>query len=145
MPRVSIVIADRHPVVLYGLKSILSAENGFTVVASCDDGANSIQAVRDLSPDIALVDMSMQDPNGLEILAAVMSEDLCTRVVFLTAAVGDRELVAAAAAGAYGVITKKATPEMLVEFLRQVASRRVLPLALLDADDLPLSFSPTED
>ncbi len=133
MPRVSIVIADRHPVVLYGLKSILSAENGFTVVASCDDGANSIQAVRDLSPDIALVDMSMQDPNGLEILADVISEDLC-RVVFLTAAVGDRELVAAAAAGAYGVITKKATPEMLVEFLRQVASRRVLPLALLDAE-----------
>ncbi len=132
MPRVRTVIADRYPVVLCGLKSILHAENDFIVVASCCDGAKAMEAIRDLSPDIALLDM--QDAIGLEILAAVRSERLCTRVVFLTAAVGDRELVTVAAWGAYGVVTKDAEPEMLVDFLRQVASGRLLPLGLLDAE-----------
>jgi two-component system nitrate/nitrite response regulator NarL len=134
MPCVSIVIADRHPVVLWGLKNILGDENGFIVVATCCDGAKSMQAIRDLSPDIALLDMSMSDSIRLEILAAVTSERLCTRVVFLAAAVGDRELVTAAAWGAYGVVTKEATPEMLVDFLRQVASGELLPLSLLHAE-----------
>ncbi len=43
MPCVSIVIADRHPVVLWGLKNILRDENGFIVVATCCDGAKSMQ------------------------------------------------------------------------------------------------------
>jgi len=134
MPCVNIVIADRYPVVLCGLKSILRAENGFSVVASCCDGAKAMQAIRDFAPDIALLDIFMPDPTGLEILAVTTSERLCTRVVFLTASVGDLELVAAAACGAYGVVTKDATPEMLLDFLRQVAGGQVLPLALLGAE-----------
>jgi len=121
-------------VVLCGLKSILHAENDFVVVASCCDGAKAMHAIRDLSPHIALLGMSMRDPICLEILAAVTSEHLRTRIVFLTAAMGDRELVTAAAWGAYGVVTKEARPEMLVEFLRQVVSGRLLPLGLLDAE-----------
>jgi two-component system nitrate/nitrite response regulator NarL len=61
MPRVRIIIANRHPVVLCGLKSILCAE-GFNVVASYRDGRECLQAMRDLSPDIALLGMSMPGP-----------------------------------------------------------------------------------
>jgi two-component system, NarL family, nitrate/nitrite response regulator NarL len=125
-----VVIADRHPVVVHGLMSLLGAENDFKVVASCNDGRKCLQAIRDLSPDIALLDIFMPGLTGLDILAAATSEHLPTRIVFLTASAEDRDLIIAAARGAYGVVLKEAAPDVLVHCLRQVAAgRRLLPLA----------------
>ena len=125
----SVVIADNHPVVLQGLTSVLGAESGFKVVASCSDGTNCIQAIRSLVPDIALIDISMPGLTGLEILAIANSESLSTRLVFFTASVEDRELVISAEAGAYGVILKDVAPEILVQSLREIADgQRLLPL-----------------
>jgi two-component system, NarL family, nitrate/nitrite response regulator NarL len=127
---VTVVIADRHPVVVYGLTGLLGAEIDFKVVASCNDGKKCLQAIRDLSPDIGLLDILMPGLSGLDILADVTSEHLSTRIVFLTASAEDRELIIAAARGAYGVILKEAAPEVLVQCLREVAGgRRLLPLA----------------
>jgi two-component system, NarL family, nitrate/nitrite response regulator NarL len=125
----SVVIADRHPVVLQGLTNVLGAESSFKIVASCRDGTSCIEAIRRLVPDIAILDISMPGLTGLEILAIAKSENLPTRLVFFTASIEDRELVMSAAAGAYGVITKDVTPEILVQSLRQVADgQRLLPL-----------------
>jgi DNA-binding NarL/FixJ family response regulator len=121
------VIADRHPVVLQGLTRLLGAQSGFNVVACCSDGANCLEAIRSLGPDIALLDISMAGLTGLEILAIANSESLCTRMVFFTASVADHELVISAAAGAYGVILKDVAPEILVQSLRQVADGQKLP------------------
>src|SRR5260370_19247431 len=125
----SVVIADRHPVVLQGLTNVLQAESGFKVVASCSDGTNCIEAIRSLVPDIAILDISLPGLTGLEILTIANSESLSTRLVFFTASVEDRELVISAAAGAYGVILKDVAPEILVQSLRQGADgQRLLPL-----------------
>jgi DNA-binding NarL/FixJ family response regulator len=125
----SVVIADRHPVVLQGLTNVLRAESGFEVVASCIDGTNCIEAIRSLVPDIAILDISLPGLTGLEILDIVNSECLSTRLVFFTASVEDRELVISAAAGAYGVILKDVAVEILVQSLQQVADgQRLLPL-----------------
>src|SRR6266478_2486219 len=129
----SVVIADRHPVVMQGLTNVLRAESGFKVVASCIDGRNCIESIRSLVPDIAILDISLPGLTGLEILTIANSENLSTRLVFFTASVEDRELVISAAAGAYGVILKDAAPEALVQSLRQVADgQRLLPLASSD-------------
>jgi DNA-binding NarL/FixJ family response regulator len=126
---ITVVIADKHPVLLRGLASVLDARSGFKVVASCNDGPNCIEAIRSLMPDIAILDISMPRLSGLEILAIANSERLSTRLVFFTASVEDRELINSAAAGVYGVILKDVAPEMLVESLRQVAvGQRLLPL-----------------
>jgi DNA-binding NarL/FixJ family response regulator len=61
----SVVIADRHPVVLQGLTKVLEAESGFKVVACCSDGTNCIEAIRSLVPDIAILDISMPALTGL--------------------------------------------------------------------------------
>ena len=122
MRRTSVIIADCHPVVLQGLKSVLGAKSGFKVVACCRDGSSCVEAIRSLVPDIAILDVSMPGLNGLEILVIVNSENLPTRVVFFTASVEDREFVVFGAAGAFGVIMKDAAPEFLVKALRQVAN-----------------------
>src|SRR6266446_10063417 len=124
-----LVIADRHPVVLQGLTSVLGAQNGLKVVACCSDGLSCIEAIRSLVPDIAILDISMPGLTGLEILTIANSEGLSTRLVFFTASVEDRELVISAAAGAYGIILKDVAIDILVQSLRQVADgQRLLPL-----------------
>src|SRR5712671_266442 len=107
----------------------LEAEGGFEVVASCSDGRSCIEAMRNLLPDIAILDISMPGLTGLEIPTIANSESLPTRLVFFTASIEDRELVMSAAAGAYGIIPKDAELEILVQSLRQVADgQRLLPL-----------------
>ena len=125
----SVVIADRHPVVLQGLTNVLSAESGFKVVACCSDGTDCIEAIRSLVPDIAILDISLPGLTGLEILTIANFESLPTRLVFFTASVEDRELIVSAAAGAYGVILKDVAVEILVQSLREIADgKRLLPL-----------------
>src|SRR6266446_5208591 len=124
-----LVIADRHPVVLQGLTSVLGAQNGLKVVACCSDGLSCIEAIRSLVPDIAILDISMPGLTGLEILTIANSERLSTRLVFFTATVQDRELVMSTVAGAYGVILKDVALEIVVRSLRQVADgQRLSPL-----------------
>jgi len=128
MHRASLVIADRQPVVLCGLLAILNAARDFHVVASCQDGGTCIVAIRDLSPDLALLDTSLRGPSGLQILAAVQAEHLSTRLVYFSASPDPSEAARAMARGAYGVIPKEAEPQLLLDSLREVASGpRLLP------------------
>lgn len=125
----SVVIADRHPVVLQGLTSVLEAQNDFKVIACCSTGTSCIEAIRNLTPDIAVIDIAMPGLTGLEIIAIANSEGLSTRVVLFTAVVEDLQLALSAADGAYGVILKNVALETLVQSLREVATgQRLLPL-----------------
>ena len=121
MRRIRIVIADRYPIVLRGISSVLAMQHDFTIVASCDDAASCIEAVRLLAPDIVLVDVAMPDLDHSEILAVANAAGFGIMVVFFTGAADDWNLQGLAADGAYIVLTKDAKPEMLLEVLRQAA------------------------
>src|SRR6185437_11678433 len=110
---IRVVVADRHPVVRQGLSNVLGAERDFMVVASCVDGASCIEAIRTFVPEIAILDISMPDIPGQELLAIVKSENLATRLVFFTASIEDRDLLMLASTGACDVISKDAEPELL--------------------------------
>ena len=130
---VNVLIADRCPMVVEGLKEVLGAQHNFKLVSCCSDGVSCIEAIRSLRPDIAILDISMRGLTGLEILSIVNSEGFSTRVVFFSASVEDSELVNLAAAGAYGVILKDAALEFLVKSLQQVADgQRLFPLLSSD-------------
>ncbi len=125
----SVVIADRHPVVLHGLSKLLGADREFNIVACCNDGTSCIEALRNLAPDIVIVDASMPGATWLEILSIIDSENLSTRLVFFTGSEADSELVTLAAADGYSIIPKDVAPEILVQSLRRIAEgQRLLPL-----------------
>jgi RNA polymerase sigma factor (sigma-70 family) len=129
----TIVIADRHPVVLHGLCQVLGEQADFKILACCSDGMGCVEAIRSLSPDIALLDVVMPDVAGIEILAIVNSERLTTRLVLFAASIDDRAMMMLGAAGAYGVILKDAAPEVLVQSLRRVArGQKLFPLTSSD-------------
>jgi two-component system, NarL family, nitrate/nitrite response regulator NarL len=103
---VTVVIADQHPIVLEGLKNVLGAQHDFKVVACCSYVAGCIEAIRNFPPNIAIIDVSMPDLIGPEILAIANTENLFTRLVFFASSDADRESIIAAAADAYCVILK---------------------------------------
>jgi RNA polymerase sigma factor (sigma-70 family) len=116
-----LVIADRHPIVLQGLASVFVAQRDFEIVAFCRDGASCLEAIRNLAPDVALLDDSLPDLMASEILAIANAENLFTRLVFFTSSVEHGDLAAAIAAGACSAISKHASPEALLQSLRLAA------------------------
>jgi two-component system nitrate/nitrite response regulator NarL len=119
--RVSIVLAARNQV-LCGLTTIFNAEGDFNVVASCRDGASCIEAIRELSPNLALLDVSLSGQSGLQVLATIKSEHLRTQVVFLSSGGSDGKRPIAW--HAHGALPEKSARHPLLDFLRQMASGR---------------------
>lgn len=129
MRRTSVVIADRHPVVLEGLSNVLGAAADFNIVASCSDGTSCIEAIRSFAPDIAIVDPAMPELAAARIISTVSSENRSTHLVFFAAS-EDCELVLTATPMTCSIILKDTDPEMLVQSLRHIANgQNVLPSA----------------
>ena len=130
---VSIVVADDHPVVLGGLVALLNQDKTFKLAVSCTNGVEAIDAIRNSKPDLALLDVNMPGLNGLQVLKILVEENLPTRVCFLAASLDDKEIVAAATGGAYGIILKESAPDTLLTCLHAiVAGEKWLPAALVE-------------
>jgi two-component system nitrate/nitrite response regulator NarL len=118
---VSLVVADHRSRILDGLIRFLSSDRNFRILAACRDGRACLNEIRDLRPDVALVDVCLPGLSGLEILTAAAAEKLSTHIVFLTASAEDRKLLLAAARGRYAVLPSECGQEALLSFLRRVA------------------------
>ena len=130
---VSIVVADDHPIVLGGLVTLLKQDKALRLVASCANGQDAIDAIRTLRPDLALLDLNMPRLSGLQVLEALISENLPTRVCFLAASPTDKEIVAAANGGAFGIILKESAPDTLISALHAIATgQKWLPSNLVN-------------
>ena len=126
--RIRVVIGDRDPFIVRGLESILSAETGFEVVATCLDGIACMKSIRDLSPDLALLCISLPLMSGVQILESINSDRLRTRVVFTSLPIDDPGEMNVLAGGAYEVIPPDVTPQLLIRCLWKVASGERLPV-----------------
>jgi two-component system nitrate/nitrite response regulator NarL len=144
MRRITVVIADRHPIVLQGLSSVLGAHPDFNIVASCTDGPSCVEALRNLAPDVAILDGSMAGEARSEILS-IANEKSSTRFVFFTSSEVERLLVLSVADDGYCAISKETAPEILVQALRCVAKgQRFLPPPTVDQAALPEQSAVTE-
>ena len=111
---IRLVIADRQPIVLQGLKSVFAAQRDFDIVAACSTGTSCLEAIRKLAPDVALVADGLLDLTASEILAIAKAERLPTRLVLFTESEADD----LAAAGACSAISKYAPPDAMLRTLR---------------------------
>src|SRR5258708_20619622 len=107
----SLIIADDHPVVLQGLIALLGEHEDFKLIATCSGGAACIEAIRNSTPDIALVDINMPDANGFQVLKAVTPERLSTRIVFLAASPTNREMITPIAVGSFRTLRQASPPK----------------------------------
>ena len=94
----SIVIADDHPLLLHGLVELLQSEADMSVLASCTNGRTALQSICRLQPDIAVLDISMPEMTGLEVLANLALEQCDSKIILLTASVTDGQVLTASKA-----------------------------------------------
>ncbi|MET8982735.1 response regulator transcription factor [Streptomyces sp. NPDC004539] len=119
LPRV--VVADDQALVRTGFRMILTA-HGIDVVAEVPNGAEAVDAVRRLRPDVVLMDIRMPELDGLEATRRILDTDDSDppRVIILTTFDLDDLVYAALSAGASGFLLKDVTPEHLVSAVRLV-------------------------
>src|SRR5215472_10137402 len=131
---VSIIVADDHPIVLGGLVTLLKQDKSLRLVATCANGQEALDAIRTLKPDLALLDFNMPRLNGLQVLEALIAEKLPTRTCFLAASLTDKEIVAVANRGAFGIILKESASDTLITALHAIAAgQKWLSGALVNA------------
>jgi DNA-binding NarL/FixJ family response regulator len=115
--QIRVLMADDHAIFREGLRKLLDSDDEITIVGEASNGADCIKMLAKLKPDILLLDLRMPDKDGL----AVLEEDqLPTRVVVLTAAEDDRDVVRAMRLGARGVVLKQSATELLVRSIHKV-------------------------
>ncbi|WP_046470979.1 response regulator transcription factor [Allosalinactinospora lopnorensis] len=117
---ISVLIADDQETIRTGYRFILDAQNDIDVVGEAADGAEAVERVRRLRPDVCLMDIRMPVMDGLAALAAIrrLPETTTTRVVVVTTFDIDEYVYGALRAGAAGFILKNSGARLLAEAVR---------------------------
>jgi DNA-binding NarL/FixJ family response regulator len=120
---VSVVVVDDQDLVRAGLASLLDGAGGIRVVGQASNGEEGVRLIREVHPDVALIDIRMPVLNGLEAIGRVRGDPTCaaTRLVVLTTFGLDEYVYGAIRAGADGFLLKDAEPDDLIRSVCQVA------------------------
>jgi DNA-binding NarL/FixJ family response regulator len=115
-----IVLADDHPIVLSGLRNLLSQERNFKLVGEATSGAEALKIIRESKPDLVVLDISMAEPNGIAVSRRIGQELPSVKVLILTFHEDRAYLQQAIDAGVGGYLLKRSAAENLVPAIRAV-------------------------
>lgn len=132
--KISVAIADDHPVFRQGVSTLLALEDDIEVIAMADDGRQAIELLDRENPDILLLDLRMPGMDGLSALRQMAHREQRTRVIVLTASEDQVEYVQAISDGAAGVLLKQTAVDSLADCIRTVNAGEIW----VDCEALPL-------
>jgi DNA-binding NarL/FixJ family response regulator len=121
---IRVLVVDDHPVLRAGLEAVLRSEPGFVCVGTAGDGHELLAALRRTRPDVVLLDVRLNDEDGLALCRTLRAETAPPQVVLYTASVDEDLVVGAAAAGAHAVVEKGADIDELFDALRLAVRER---------------------
>jgi len=126
MEPIRILIADDHPVVREGLRTMLSTDQIAEVVGEASDGAEAIAMVAEKEPNVVLMDIRMPTVNGIEATRRIKDKHPSISVIVLTMYDNDAYVIDAVRAGASGYLLKDTSRELLLHTIRMVSSGATL-------------------
>ena len=120
-----IFVVDDHPIVRQGLMQLINAETDLEIVGQGEDAYVALKLIRQLKPDLTLLDISLKDTGGIELLKELRAQDPDLRVLILS--MHDESLYAERAlrAGARGYIMKQEAPQVLLQAIHKVLKGEV--------------------
>jgi two-component system nitrate/nitrite response regulator NarL len=131
--RVSVYVGEDHPIYLDGLVRALGQRPEFEVVGSSQDGRTALDEIRELAPDVAILDENMPGMLGSDVLAAITGEALPTRVVMLSASLDGAVVFRAVANGVRAYLTKDADRAVICDTVAAVARGQTILAAEIQA------------
>ena len=118
--QIRVVIADDHPVVRQGLRTLLSAYDDLCLVGEARDGEEAIRLAGAAEPDVIIMDLNMPRKDGILATKEILQTRPGARVLILTNTASDEQVVEAVRAGARGFLLKDAETEQLIDSIRSV-------------------------
>jgi two-component system, NarL family, invasion response regulator UvrY len=118
---IRILIADDHAIVRHGLKQIVEGSGEMRVVAEADSGIDALRKIREIECDVVLLDISMPDMSGIDVLKQIHAEKPQLPILILSIYSEDQYAMRLIKAGAAGYMTKESAPSEVVKALLRVA------------------------
>jgi len=116
-----VILADDHALFRQSLSALLHSQEGIAVVGEAGDGHEALRLIEATGPDVAILDISMPGPGGLEIARTVREQGWPTKVLLLTMLTGPDLVQQAMEAGAQGFLLKENTFDELMDALKALA------------------------
>jgi NarL family two-component system response regulator LiaR len=123
---ISVVIADDHPFVRHGLRTYLETLDDMEVAGEAANGAEAVEVVERVRPDVVLMDMVMPELDGVGAIQRIHESVPATRVIALTSFDDDEQVFPAIKAGAAGYLLKDVRPAELAEAIRKASRGEAL-------------------
>lgn len=120
MNPIKVLLVDDHVLFRKGIASMMASQADFEVAGEADDGFRAVERVRELMPDIILMDVRMPECDGLQATRLIKEEFPYTKIVMLTVSDDEQALFDAIKWGAVGYLLKNLDPEELFDYLRGV-------------------------
>lgn len=117
---IRILIADDHPVVRRGLKSLLKTEQGLELIGEASNGLEAIEQAELLQPDVILLDLLMPLMDGLTAIPKIKQKSPQSNILVVTSFAEDNKVFPAIKAGALGYLLKDSPPKLLVQAIHDV-------------------------
>ena len=125
--RIRVLIADDHPLFREAIGRVIAGRDDLELIAEASDGQAALERIRELKPDVAVIDVRMPELDGSDVLVALREEGLPTNVVFLSAFLDSKTVYEAVAAGANAYLSKEAEPrEILTAILAASRGETIL-------------------
>jgi DNA-binding NarL/FixJ family response regulator len=124
MPSVRILIADDHALIRHGLRAVLQIQPGCTVCAEAADGREAVKLAAKLKPDIAILDITMPELNGLEATRRILKVSPSTQVLILSVHDSEQVLREVMATGARGYLLKSDADRDLITAVQMLTKRK---------------------
>ena len=121
-PKITILIADDHPMIRTGTHSLLNTVEEFKVIGEACDGEEAVKMTGELKPDVVIMDIVMPKLNGVEATKAIKQASPATAVLILTAYSDISYILGLLEAGACGYLLKDASGEELIGAINAVRS-----------------------
>lgn len=117
---IRVIIVDDHSIVRKGIRALLATERDIEIVGEAGDGAEALDEVQTLHPNVILMDLVMPKMDGIEATRQITARHPEAHVLVLTSFAADDKVFPAIKAGALGYLLKDSSPEELVQAIRQV-------------------------